>query len=73
MIIFCVTLIVILISIYRYISNRDLWKYGELIPGEKSLPIIGNAHQVGKNPVGKTIFANFFLLFCLINEFCLFT
>lgn len=64
MIIFCVTLIVILISIYRYIKNRDLWKYGEQLPGEKSLPIIGNAHQVGNNPVGKMIFANFV---CLIK------
>lgn len=60
MIIFCATLIVILISIYRYISNRDLWKYGEKIPGEKALPVIGNAHQVGKNPVGKLIFLIFF-------------
>lgn len=64
MIIFCVTTIVVLISIYRYIVNKDLWKYGEKIPGEKSLPIVGNAHQVGSNPVG--MFINQYLLVHMI-------
>lgn len=60
MIIFWVTTIVILISIYRYITNWDLWKYGEQIPGYKALPIVGNAHQVGNNPVGMLVLFLFF-------------
>ncbi|XP_055380783.1 cytochrome P450 4e3-like [Condylostylus longicornis] len=46
-------LLIVLLALYCFYNYNIRWKYIDKIQGPTALPIIGNIHQIGFNPIGK--------------------